>query len=505
VTEQLLPLGVFAVLIVVLATVFRLVPGASRRRLRRSVLLFGLYVVVLLATLLVARSGFTEVARGFGIARDLLAVLLVINMAALAIFDLLLPLIRGGYPDILHDLTVGAAYLVAIGWLMHRAGVNLTSIVATSAVVTAVIGLSLQSMLGNIVSGLALQVDESLKEGDWVELESKQQGQVKQIRWRHTVIETRDFDTLIVPNGQLMAQTIKVLGKRDGRSVFHRMSVHFCVDFRFSPSQIVQVVDEALTASPITNVALDPLAHCVCLDLARDNRDGYALYAARYWISDLARDDPTSSDVRERIYSALGRAHVPLAIPAATLFVSNDDPEHTERKQVREIESKLQALENVEIFKYLDDAERRSLATAARRTPFGPGEVITRQGTSAHWLYVLTKGRAEVRLTSNGADKRVAVLTAPSFFGEMALMTGQPREATVVALTEVECLSVDKLDFQGILKRRPEIAEHISQILAVRRIELDAAREGLDPSAKSQRLSGENVRILRGIKTFFGL
>lgn len=56
----------------------------------------------------------------------------------------------------------------------------------------AVIGLSLQSTLGNVIGGLALQIDDSINEGDWIELENKQQGQVKQVRWRHTVIETRD-------------------------------------------------------------------------------------------------------------------------------------------------------------------------------------------------------------------------------------------------------------------------------------------------------------------------
>ncbi len=504
-TIQLFFLGIFAALIVVLATALRFVPGTQRRRLRRGVVLFGLYAAALVAALAAAQGNLGELAKGLGIARDLLGVLLFINLAALGVFDLLLPLAHWDYPDILQELTIGAAYLVAIGWLMHRAGVNVTSIVATSAVVTAVIGLSLQATLGNVVSGLALQVDESIQEGDWVELEKGQQGQVKKIRWRHTVIETRDFDTLIVPNGQLMGQTIKVLGRRDGHSVEHRMWVYFCVDFRFSPSEVIRVVNEALAAAPMTGVASNPVPHCICHDLARENRDGYVLYAARYWLSDLARDDPSSSEVRERIYAALKRAHIPLAIPAAAVFLSNDDSEHAERKAARDIEDKLLALERIELFRHLDDDERRTIAGSARRTPFGRSEIITRQGATANWLYVLTKGRTEVRITTGEGDKRVAVLTAPSFFGEMALMTGQPREATVVALTEVECLRVDKDAFQGILRRRPEIAEHISEILAARRVELDAAREGLDAQAQSQRLSSENVRILHGIKTFFGL
>jgi small-conductance mechanosensitive channel len=505
VTVELLPLAIFAAIIVILAGVTRLVPSASRRRLRRSVLLYALYVVVVLSHMALRAAGLPEIAAGFAFAASLLRVLLIINLSALALFDLLLPLARWDFPDMLHDLTVGAGYLVATGWVMREAGVNLTSIIATSAVVTAVIGLSLQATLGNVVSGIALQVDDSLQAGDWIEFENKQQGQIKQIRWRHTVIETRDFDTLIVPNGQLMGQTIKVLGKRGGNTVSHRMWVHFCVDFRFSPAEVIEVVNKALAAAPISGVSPSPIPNCVCLDLARENRDGYALYGVRYWLEDMGRVDQTSSDVRERIFSSLRRAGIPLAIPAAALVMSEETSERSERKEARDVEAKLKALSGVELFGHLDEDERRALAQAARRTPFGRAEVITRQGATANWLYVLTKGDVEVRVATGDNERRVAVLHAPSFFGEMALMTGQPREATVVALTEVECLRIDKAGFQGIVQRRPEIAERISEILATRRVELDAVREDLAPDTQGVRISRENVRILHGIKQFFGL
>jgi hypothetical protein len=418
---------------------------------------------------------------------------------------LLLPLARWDFPDMLHDLTVGAAYLVAAGWVMHRSGLNVTSLIATSAVVTAVIGLSLQATLGNVVSGIALQVDDSLQEGDWIELDNKQQGQIKQIRWRHTVLETRDYDTLIVPNSQLMGQTIKLLGKRGGENVGHRMWVNFCVDFRFSPAEVIEAVNKALVAAPLSGVAQSPAAHCICHDLARENRDGYALYAVRYWLTDMSRNDSTSSDVRERIFSSLRRAGIPLAIPAAALFMSEETSERSERKEAKDIEGKFKALSSVELFGHLDEHERRALAQTARRTPFSRAEVITRQGATANWLYVLTKGEVEVRVATAEGERRVAVLSAPSFFGEMALMTGQPREATVVALTEVECLRIDKAGFQGILQQRPAIAERISEILATRRVELDAVRDGLEPDIHNQRITRENLRILSGIKQFFGL
>jgi CRP-like cAMP-binding protein len=360
--------------------------------------------------------------------------------------------------------------------------------------------------LGNVVGGISLQLDDSINEGDWVELESKTQGQIKKIRWRHTVIETRDWDTLIVPNGQLMTQAIKVLGKREGKALQHRMWVYFNVDFRFAPGDIVRVVNEALQAAPIEGVANDPKAHCICYDLARDNRDSFAYYAVRYWLTDLARDDPTSSLVRERIYAALKRANFPLAIPAKAVFVSQDDTQHREQKQQKELDMRIKALAAIDLFGNLSPDEQRTLATSARLAPFAPREVITRQGAQAHWLYVLLKGRAAVRVaTEDGDERQVAILEAPSFFGEMALMTGQPREATVIADSDVECLRVDRNDFEGIIKSRPEMAQEISDVLAKRRVELAAVREGLDSEAKSRRLNSERNRIFHAIRDFFAL
>jgi small-conductance mechanosensitive channel/CRP-like cAMP-binding protein len=501
----LLPL---CIAIVVVAAIFRATPGAPRRRLRRCVLLFAFYAVAIAAEQLFGVLGtpFSSTSATLGYAAQALEVLLIINLVAIALFDLLFHVVHWDYPDIVHELSVGAAYIVAAVWLMHRSGVNLSSIVATSAVVTAVIGLSLQATLGNVVGGLALQLDDSIHEGDWIELESKVQGRVRQIRWRHSVIETRDWDTLIVPNSQLLAQTIKVLGKRNGEKAPHRMWVYFSVDFRFAPGQVISIVNEALQAAPIFNVAAEPKAHCILYELGKENRDSYAYYAVRYWLTDLASDDPTSSLVRERIYAALRRAQMPLALPATTVFLSQDDPEHAERKLARERAFRSTALQNVDLFAQLSDEEKGKLAESVRLAPFSAGEVVTRQGSTAHWLYVLTKGKAEVRVAgAAGEEKKVAELEAPGFFGEMALMTGAPREATVVALTDVECLRVDKDDFKEILARRPEMAKEMSTILAQRRVELVAVRDNLDAEAKKRKMVTEGSKILASIRDFFGL
>jgi CRP-like cAMP-binding protein/small-conductance mechanosensitive channel len=493
------------VAVVVAAALFRLMPGAPRKRLRRSAILYAFYLGLLASTWLARALGYPGLGDVLHYARELCELFLMVNLAALLLFDVVLWFTRIDISDILHDLAVGAAYLVVVGWSIHRWGVNLTSIVATSAVVTAVIGLSLQSTLGNVIGGLALQLDDSIHDGDWIELENKTQGKVMKVRWRHTVIETRDHDTLIVPNNQLLTQTIKILGKREGAPMQHRMWVYFNVDHRYMPGDVIRIVEEALCAAPIAAVSKSPKPQVICFDLARENRDSYCYYAARYHLTDISRTDTTSSAVRERIYAALRRAQIPLALPATALFLTQEDAK-AERRLQKVQSSIVSALRGVELFSKLDDEELARLAESTKIAPFVRGEVATRQGAQAHWLYVLLKGEVEVRVANeDGSERRVAVLKAPAFFGEMALMTGAPREATVVALNDVECLRVDKDDFRDVIAGRPELAREISDVLAKRRVELEAARDNLDNDAKRRRTESERSRIFNAVRDFFAL
>jgi CRP-like cAMP-binding protein len=264
-------------------------------------------------------------------------------------------------------------------------------------------------------------------------------------------------------------------------------------------------VDHALSA-PIPGVAKEPAPTTVCLDLVQEHNQSSARYATRYWLTDIARDDPTSSAVRERIHAALRRAQIPLAIPAATLFVSNEDMARMERKQRQAVARVREGLVRVELFQSLAEEELDQLAKSVKIAPFAAGEVVTRQDAKANWLYVLTQGQVEIRVNlPDGDTKRVHMLSAPDFFGEMALITGGRREASVIAITDVECLRLDRAAFGGLLDRRPEIAREVAEVLAERRVALDAARDHLDPASRSMRVDGERNRILNAVQDFFGL
>jgi CRP-like cAMP-binding protein len=188
------------------------------------------------------------------------------------------------------------------------------------------------------------------------------------------------------------------------------------------------------------------------------------------------------------------------------VFVTHDDSEKSERKRQRALESHRNALRGVALFSNLSDDELTRLAESAKRAPFAAGEVITRQGAQAHYLYVLVSGQADVLVSAEGGvERRVATLDAPAFFGEMALLTGAAREATVVAKGVVECLRVDKDGFGELLSARPELAREVAAILAERRVGLEAARGGLDQDARTQRIANESNRILASLKDFFAL
>ncbi|HEX8845789.1 MAG TPA: mechanosensitive ion channel family protein [Pyrinomonadaceae bacterium] len=490
---------------VVLALVLAALIPTERRRIRVATLLFLLSVAGLFLAASFLYYGFdpaTSTAyRWVRWASLIILCVAVINLASVVIFDVLLGAVHLKPPRILRDLLIAFAYIVIAITLLSNSGVDLTGIVATSAVITAVVGFSLQDTLGNVMGGMALQMERSISVGDWIRVD-QQEGKVVEIRWRQTSIETRNWDTVVIPNSVLMKGQVLLLGRRLGAPRQHRQWVYFNVDFRFAPTDVVEAVETALRAEPIENVATEPAAHCLVFDF----KDSYISYAARYWLTDLALTDPTDSVVRSRIYFALRRAGIPLSIPAQTLFITEEDEQRSRRKHAEEIDRRVKSLDNVELFHSLTDEERRALAERMIVTPFIKGEAMTRQGAEAHWLYIMTEGDAEVRIAADrNLTKKVATLHAGDFFGEMGLMTGEPRTATVIAQTDVECYRLDKKSFQDILQRRPEIAEDISHILARRRVELEAVREGLNEQAKRKRMHHAQGDLLKRIRDFFTL
>ena len=498
--REMRAVGTFWVLggLLITALVVRLAAPEDRRRLRAIVLFALLHVALLGPAIGLVDTDASDVAR---VAALLAAALAGIGMGMTLVFRVLLP--RAGYhaPRILQDVVgTGLLVLVVFG-LASRLGVHLASLIATSAVVTAVIGLALQDTLGNVIGGLMLQSDRSLDVGDWVKI-GDTVGRVVDVRWRYTAIETRNWETLIVPNGQIVKNQVLVLARRHGKPPYWRRLVEFHVDFRFAPTRVIEAVEEAVRQGRIPNVAGDPAPNCVLMGF----QESTARYILRYHLTDLAVDDPTDSQVRVRIYFALQRAGITLAIPAQTVFLTQNEGRRA--AEVREDEAERRAaIDRIDLFHTLPEPERHHLAAGLRHAPFARGEVMTRQGAEGHWLYLIVRGRVSVRVTVDqmSDEREVNQLGAGDFFGESSLMTGEPRNATVIALSDVDCYRLDRAVFQEVIEQRPDLAEHLAQILAERRVALASVRDDLDHAARCRQIATTQVDLADRIRAFFGL
>jgi len=475
----------------------------QRPHVKAAIVMYGVALILMVLSALPASLGWDTATKALHAAGLLLVGFAVVKLSSIIIFDVILCLTPISPPQVVRDVIVFAGYMGAGIWLLSRNGVTLSSLVATSAVMTGVIVFSLQDSLSNILGGLVLQIDESFSVGDWVKIEQTS-GKVKEITWRHVAIETRNWDTVIIPNSVLIKSQVLILGQRSGQPVQTRRWVYFNVDFRVPPTEVIQVVTDALLAVPVEGSAVDPPPNVVLMEL----KESYFSYAARYWLTDLAKDDPTDSLVRCRVYFALQRAGIPLSVPAITAFVESHDQERAKLHHEHEIAQRLGALNlaQVELFREMNDDERRKLAERLSYAPFMKGELMTRQGAEAHWLYILTKGSGEVVVSTDaGIHKTVAILHAGDFFGEMSLLTGEPRSASLKALEDSECYRLDRQAFADILHGRPEIAHYLSELLARRKVEIEAVRHDLDAAAREAMMQGQQESIFAKIHKLFGL
>lgn len=430
----------------------------------------------------------------------------VVSLSTTAVFRALLPRAGVVLPRILIDLVTMLAAVVCFIVIGRRAGFSVAGLITTSAVLTAVIGFSLQDTLGSVMAGLSVQMDKSITIGDWITLSTGQTGQIVEMRWRYTAIQTRAWDTVIVPNSMLVKGQVTIVGRRMGEPRMARRQVDFFVDFRSSPTEVIDAVERALRTDPVQRMAREPVAHALFIGV----KDSYAHYCVRYWLDDLGVDDPTDSAVRIRVWFALRRAGIPMSIPASSVFLTHESPEREARKAADEGARRHAALASVDLFRGLPEATRRRLAADLVFAPYAAGEAITREGERDDGLFMLVDGEAIVKIGAavNGTpleQREVARLAAGQFFGEMSLMTGEARTASVVAATDVVCYRIDKPAFQRVLHETPGVADQVAEVLASRRSELNTARDEREDEPQQGPNETTKQALLGKIRRFFSL
>lgn len=259
----------------------------DRASVRNALIILGAAALTAVGSNL---AGASEAGRLTGEASVLLVGMVLLRLAVIFVFRVAVPAGGATPARIVEDLTTAAAYVVwAFVWL-RLLGMDLTSLVTTSAVVTGVIAFSMQDTLGNVLGGVLLQLDNSIRVGDWVRVDDLS-GRVAEVRWRHTTLETPNGERIVIPNAYLLKNRFTVLGAT-GTTATSRRWVRLAVDLAATPGDVCRVLTEAVTNAEIDNVEAAPTPDVLVMEIAP------AAPATRSAIGCATRGGPTPPTAR---------------------------------------------------------------------------------------------------------------------------------------------------------------------------------------------------------------
>jgi small-conductance mechanosensitive channel/CRP-like cAMP-binding protein len=466
------------------------VAEAARRILPAAVIL----AIVAVLVPLMPRFGIATTGPGgkdYGeFAIGVAAAFLLARVLGFLFFDVVFPLRRGtAAPALLRQLVGLFVFVAGVAALFQVAlKANLAAILTTSAIITAVIGLALQETLGNLFSGLALALERTVQVGDMVRAGDRL-GLVEQLSWRAIKVRTMEGNTLLIPNSVASRERLEVF-RRGGVPMARTLQVGLEYDAR--PARARSVLEAA--ARDVPGVASHP-APVVYLA----SFDAYAVtYELRYWLDDYARYLEIDSRVRERAWYRLGREGLVIAYPIVRQhqYAAGPFQRDTEATVAPE------AIARAEIFAPLSAAEHAALASRAALRRFAEGETIVREGDTTSSMFLLAQGQVVISAHGEGSTTRkLAVLDPGTAFGEISLLTGEPRLATARAVGEATLVEIDKATLAPILEANPSLVEKLGTVIAERR-RRTADRLGDQPSPAA---AAEDVSLRSRIARFFGL
>jgi len=397
-------------------------------------------------------------------------------------------------PALLASVVAVVLYGIAAGTISHAAfGVQLTPFLATSAVVGAVVGLALQDTLGNLFTGIALSMDEPFLIGDWVKI-GDSEGCIEQVSWRATRLRTWFGDMLTIPNIEVSKRTVLNFSRPTAP---HSRLIHVGLGYQVPPSTVFAALERAL--GEVRGLPAEPRPVVRLIDYG----DSAMQYEIRYFVTSYEDYRRVESEILRLLWYDLHRSGIEIPYPIRNVYMHEVPPQA--EVQMSAVERLERSLRDIDLFRPLSDSERRAAAASFKRHHYARGERIIVEGEPGNSFFVIDTGEVEVLKNTGGALRPIARLHEGQFFGEMALLTGADRAATVVAATDADMFAIDKAGFHGVLVANPGVAVDISRILAERTDALSNAvvdvteRFGLGsaPALKDD--------LLKRIRSYFGL
>jgi small-conductance mechanosensitive channel/CRP-like cAMP-binding protein len=395
---------------------------------------------------------------------------------------------RGDAPRVLADATgmvfFAVALLVALQLFYD---VKVPGLVAGSGVIAIVIGLAMQDLLGNLLAGVALYFEKSFQTGDWL-LIHDQRAKVIEISWRSTRLLTTDDVLIDVPNSDIVKQAIYNFELPTPQ---HAVRATIGLHYDVPPARVQEVLKEAAASVPGVRSTPEPRVYL------SDFADSSIVYEIKVWIDDDAQRTRILSDLRVHAWYAVKRAGMEIPYPQMVLHRARPADTLGAARATAAA-----ALRGHATFGSLTAEQIDGLVRESPVVLFAPNEHLIEQGDAAGSMFLIVRGRVDVQITHHEQTNVVAQLGSGACLGEMSLLTGEARTATVIARVEVEAVEILPTTFGAFVRANPEVLGRLSELLAERQL----ANEKITSAALTDaRRADTRASVLKKLRAFFQL
>jgi len=354
---------------------------------------------------------------------------------------------------LLQDLLAGLIYLAAVFAIVSYVfDLPIQGLLATSGVVAIILGLALQSTLGDVFSGIVLSFSRPYRPGDWISVEGGTDGRVIELNWRATYILTARRDLAIVPNSTIAKSKIVNVSSPSG---LHGTTVTVQVEARSSPSRCSEILEHAIRNSRLIVATPAPTITIKTINAT------YTEFEIAFFVEELASTVKAQNELFDFIYRHLAAAGIDLAVP-------QNGPDHTKEHEGGEkgragVE---RLLELVAIFATFTPEERAAVAAKLKPRSYDEGETLVEPGIVLQSLFII--GSGVVSFTREGIEGEMELLRVGpgDHFGEIGLLTGAAASARITALIPTTVYELAKADLTPILEARPQVAQELCRALA---------------------------------------
>jgi small-conductance mechanosensitive channel/CRP-like cAMP-binding protein len=406
-------------------------------------------------------------------------------------------------PKLFKEILVIFVYLIVIsviiGYVFKK---PLTGLWATSSVTALVLGFALRNIILDLFSGIAVHVEQPFVVGDWILVDQNFSnepitGIVLDINWRSTYLKTEENSLVIIPNSLITTQA--VITNFSKGSLPSRYEVNFTLDYSVPSQRAIRVLMAGAMEAIMHEGFVRENEPQVLID--QTNELGI-VYSLRYWILPWHKLSPSwaKSIIQSKVLEHLDAAGLTLAYPKEDIYYSS--------MPVRQLGSENEAdriklLSKIDLFTMLTPDEIENLSNRLLRREFRKDTDIVRVNETGDSMFILLEGLLNVTIVnSNGLAVKVAQISPGNYFGEMSLLTGETRSATVTAASDSIVFEITRESFNEILSLRVNIIDRISENIAARKSSNEKLLSGTTEDPRKSQLDYK-LKLINSIKAVF--